>query len=503
MWGEKNVLETELVTSIVGAMACAKVTCLAPRIPGQVDLQLCSGCKAVAYCSEDCHMGDWAAHKSLCANMKEASWGDKVKLISEMLYEGKKTGTAKARKKKSVYSENEIEIFLNIMKTSEGGRFWKTIVEGKGGTNSNRHDVWLKVTEIFNTATGRENDWEQMKAFWTRIKKKIKNKHDSSALTRDFKKSCAQTGGGPSPMLPPQDDGDDLEFDLDDKDPTSTSYNQLVRPNDRVPLHSSLFTGTPSSTPNPAARASSVSSPTVGPAFRFPGNSIPVRFPTPGRERAYSPNIRLAPAPALRERSPTSCNPPSSTLPAGAESSAPGIRPLGLAASEPELSNVGLYQHRGLGSVVMGERQVMIIDEGGEQLTVNVREEPVTEREQITETPRVKRKTDKREMTEAASNYYESMLDIQKKLAEKKMKVLQSKLRLLKRKEENEAIRTKILCKTLKAGQRDDHDAVDVSDGLDDYEERARDRLQDSEEEDNDSEDSSEEERNVVPFLRT
>jgi hypothetical protein len=38
---------------------------------------------------------------------------------------------------------------------------------------------------------------------------------------------------------------------------------------------------------------------------------------------------------------------------------------------------------------------------------------------------------------------------------------------------------------------------------LDDYEERARDRLQDSEEEDNDSEDSSEEERNVVPFLRT
>ena len=72
------------------------------------------------------------------------------------------------------------------------------------------------------------------------------------------------------------------------------------------------------------------------------------------------------------------------------------------------------------------------------------------------------------------------------------MKVLESKQRLLKRKEENEAIRGKILKKGFKDGDGDDHDAVSVADGL-----------QDSEEEDNDSEDSSEEERNVVPFLRT
>ena len=90
--------------------------------------------------------------------------------------------------------------------------------------------------------------------------------------------------------------------------------------------------------------------------------------------------------------------------------------------------------------MVIGEKEVVIIDERGEQLTVNVREEPA-EPEQITETPRAKRKIDKRDMTEAASNYYESMLDIQKMLAEKKMKVLESKQRLFERKNENEAIR--------------------------------------------------------------
>ena len=494
-------METEVITNIVGAMACARVTCLAPRIPGQVDLQLCSNCKAVAYCSEECHSVDWAGHKSLCAKMKGATWGLKVKLMSEMLGEGEKTeksNESKARKKKLTYSDNEKEIFLNIMKTSEGGRFWKTIVEGKGGSNSNRHDVWLKVTRIFNTATGREADWEQIKAMWTRIKKKMKEKHDSSALTRDFKKSCAETGGGPSPMLPPQDDGDDLDFDLDDKDPTPTSYNKLVRPQERPSMTSILFSGPPSATPSPAR----ASSPTVGPAFRFPGNSIPVRFPTPGRERAHSPNIRLAPAPS--ERSPISSNPPSLTLPAGAESSASGITPLGVSACQPELSSGRFYQQRGSGSVVIGEREVMITDESGDQLIVNVREEPVpdhvTESDKITETPRVKRKMDKREMTEAAANYYDSMLDIQKKLAEKKMKVLESKQRLLKRKEENEAIRGKILKKAFKDG--DDHEAVSVADGVDDSEERDRDMMQDSEEEDNDSDGSSEEERNVVPFFQ-
>ena len=154
--------------------------------------------------------------------------------------------------------------------------------------------------------------------------------------------------------------------------------------------------------------------------------------------------------------------------------------------------------------MVIGEREVMITDESGDQLIVNVREEPVpdhvTESDKITETPRVKRKMDKREMTEAAANYYDSMLDIQKKLAEKKMKVLESKQRLLKRKEENEAIRGNILKKAFKDG--DDHEAVTVADGVDDSEERDRGMMQDSEEEDNDSDGSSEEERNVVPFFQ-
>jgi hypothetical protein len=122
------------------------------------------------------------------------------------------------------------------------------------------------------------------------------------------------------------------------------------------------------------------------------------------------------------------------------------------------------------------EGQVLIVDERGSQFTVNVDEE----------TPRVTRKkTQKRSMNEDAGTYYFEMLDIQKRLAEKKMTVLKRKEMLLKRKEENEIIKGKILQRTLlKEG------------GV------IPDTMEESEEEDNSegSVDSSED-RNVVLFI--
>ena len=88
-------------------------------------------------------------------------------------------------------------------------------------------------------------------------------------------------------------------------------------------------------------------------------------------------------------------------------------------------------------------------------------------------------------MNEDAGTYYFEMLDIQKRLAEKKMTVLKRKEMLLKRKEENEIIKGKILQRTLlKEG------------GV------IPDTMEESEEEDNSegSVDSSED-RNVVLFI--
>ena len=45
-------------------------------------------------------------------------------------------------------SEENNELFLLIMKMSDGGRFWKTIVVGDGDvTNQDRHDSWVAVAK--------------------------------------------------------------------------------------------------------------------------------------------------------------------------------------------------------------------------------------------------------------------------------------------------------------------------------------------------------------------
>ena len=44
------------------------------------------------------------------------------------------------------FSPRDKEIFLSIMKTPEGGRFWNIIVVGDGDvTNQDRHDSWVAV----------------------------------------------------------------------------------------------------------------------------------------------------------------------------------------------------------------------------------------------------------------------------------------------------------------------------------------------------------------------
>ena len=43
-------------------------------------------------------------------------------------------------------SPRDKEIFLSIMETSEGGRFWNIIVVGDGDvTNQDRSDAWVAV----------------------------------------------------------------------------------------------------------------------------------------------------------------------------------------------------------------------------------------------------------------------------------------------------------------------------------------------------------------------
>ena len=65
-------------------------------------------------------------------------------------------------------------------------------------------------------------------------------------------------------------------------------------------------------------------------------------------------------------------------------------------------------------------------------------------------------------MNEAASNYYVNMLEIQHKLAQKQFEVLEKKVSLLRRREKNEKLKSRLLKNQL--GEAVNSDSSDNSD---------------------------------------
>ena len=49
-------------------------------------------------------------------------------------------------KKRKVISPKEKDLFITILKESEGGRFWDVIV--KGVRKQSHHDTWVSVSKV-------------------------------------------------------------------------------------------------------------------------------------------------------------------------------------------------------------------------------------------------------------------------------------------------------------------------------------------------------------------
>ena len=99
-------------------------------------------------------------------------------------------------KKRKVISPKEKDLFVTILKKSEGGRLWDVIVKDGGSvTNQSRHDTWVAVSKHFSEAMEAEFTLKQCKDLWSSIKEGLKKIHDSG-LSK-FKKECSKTGGRP------------------------------------------------------------------------------------------------------------------------------------------------------------------------------------------------------------------------------------------------------------------------------------------------------------------
>ena len=353
----------------------------------------------------------------------------------------KEKNVSKERKKRSTFSEMDKKIFVNIMRTGEGGKFWKQIVESKGKTTIiSRHDLWQNVAELFSEATGRHFESKQVKDMWHRIKSNTKAKHDQK-----FKTACAKTGGGIGPDKPEDEDGDEDLLDFSDLDPTNTKFNSLVRPEERQPL---TFGQSSSTHPLAGALSSSVSASSssyragssngFGPRFRFPGNPSPFRFASP--KRFPSPELSPSSVPSSRSSSTQQHSPISSQA-----QIFQGVTPLSTASETSE-------------SISQGQIEIVRGDGSTEFVEAVVTENPdiLGEIQVEIETPKSSDKRSKKatpkgsnNMNDAATNYYVNMLEIQKELAQKQMEVLERKVCLLRSREENEKLKAKILKKQL------------------------------------------------------
>ena len=126
------------------------------------------------------------------------------------------------------YSNADKEIFMDIMKNADGGKLFTVVMSGTT-TNDMKHRTWQRVSELFKNNTGLEVNTEQCRRLFTRMKAEEKQRHDYE-INKSFMSQCSKTGGGPSPDVPPEIDGDQIDTasTLDFLDPTKTPWNSLT-----------------------------------------------------------------------------------------------------------------------------------------------------------------------------------------------------------------------------------------------------------------------------------
>ena len=364
------------------------------------------------------------------------------------------TEASTPKRKRTPFEDREKEILCHIIKETDGGRVWKMIKEGKG-TNTQKFLAWEKVTKSFNLATDKNLSRKKVRDLFDRMKKLKKKDHDRVSLDRqdrNFSKACGVTGGGPSPQVPLEPDGDEDILVFDDLEPTTTQFNIFTPAHDASHMPPSI-----PRPPRPQFRPPSSN----GPSFRFPAPS-PFRQPL-----------------GVRTCSPASPSQIFSEEESSENSELPNLHYVPIRTTpDPTSPSPSLSQHvdgppsgqAAASSPAPALTQVPRVDiiTGGERFSVDVadnREPP----------PKKSKKGTTKNMNETATDYYSEMLKIHKKLAVLKESVMKRKERVLKRRERVEIIKEKVLMNrlvkeggTVPEGMSDDMESDDMESGDED-----------------------------------
>ena len=344
------------------------------------------------------------------------------------------------KKGRSQFDQTEKSVFWNILKSQQGGKIWKTIIESKN--NTARRDAWKVVADVFANHINSEFTPQQARDLFRRMKMAKKKEHDRKAIDRDYKKACSGTGGGPSPDAPTQDDGDDLDdelLDMDDFEPARTEYNVLVHPQDKEFFHLGA-TSTPRT--SLGAKSNRKILRDINLNRPFPSSPVVISHKSPLNSDVQSiTNSDLPSGKGFEESKGHELNKDEDEEESSLRDENIFICDMAGNMKKVRVEKEGFKESTGHelnknedeGESSFRDENVFISDMAGNMKKVRV-EKP---KEKVTQ-QKEKKKAPKKSMNDEASNYYSSMLKLQTKLTKRKMK-------FYKRKENVEILKQKLL----------------------------------------------------------
>ena len=331
---------------------------------------------------------------------------------------------------RGVLAKKDKEVFWNILKTHGDGKLWKTITSD-GKNNTARHEAWKTAAQVFSEYLGRSYTPDQAKQLHKRIKQMKKAEHDRKPIEKQFQKSCSATGGGPGTTPPDMEDGENVENELEEFDPVPTSFNKFVSHGNRG-KSSLAVTATPRSSETAITKRKPLkevfpNSPSLNRGGGKEDMEPPTSFSSMGSGIVFGPA--------------ESCVPGMSTggelfgVPAGSEVLADEAASRTEDTAEIFELNVEVVDPAT--AFIDGDGDIRIKTVGGIQTVKAVKQTGSGGRKE-NKGGKVNKSETKKSMNEEAATYYNSMLKLQTKLIEQKM-------RYYKKKEKTEFLKQKLL----------------------------------------------------------
>jgi len=98
------------------------------------------------------------------------------------------------------------DVLFNIIEKEEGGKFIRLLRNRDRSLVFEKNKMWNTIKMAFERDTGNEISKKRLQSMWTRFKQEFCRDGDDKR-SKEFNRSCAQTGSGKGDEEPPGKSG--------------------------------------------------------------------------------------------------------------------------------------------------------------------------------------------------------------------------------------------------------------------------------------------------------